>query len=808
MQRKDLLAETESYRQHVLDNGYGLTKVVEAQNHQIPILALELVSLGVDPRSVKEASRGRTGITFSMPGPNGAIRDVTVQFLNAQIGPRIPFQANVPPLDLGDDHFDAVYLKAGEKLSGVLSAVLDQASPHLEPRTLLVLNNLKQHYPVGSNRPSAVKMAGHNTTFLRSFWSEDSSYGNEFNLYLVEREPMKDVRPVHRLIWAGSILDALARPLIRDVLMEVGMVPHTPGFRTFERRLYWLFTLGVAPVLETIALLAILGPLGTSQEAVALVGILFSLGHIDFVLDLVRYLRGDRRVRGGELLARFVYRAVGGMLFAFLLTLPKGFDISWSSHVVLNAAVLSLNALGKSERMAQFPLIAHVLKKLLPFSMASPGGEIAPSSHSPVPQVISWRADTPSDPVGVTSELSRELSSVLLGGVPGPVWFGFNGLERRYEINFQQPQNVREFRFFLGETLSRVPEISQTFPFNKNLNPDSEIQERETVDLARSNSNFRNALAHWALAEMLLASSGRLGWLTLDYWKARWLERRLLGEMAKRKGAARMQRAAQAVALLRAAGASLSDSSRVDGNAENQTRDIEILLSAAGASGLSPGETIERPYNDVLRGVGIQDLWRVLAESHRDVSSVSASKALSVPSTVYFNVDALLDRGANARVVADALRGQLQSRRREAEKNRLVLITSKPNLLRSWGAQTEAELVSRWAIEWSRSYGSGFLSITGFALLHEGSSGLQEKLISSIDVVSSDGKITSVRSIRLSALQTHSKQMGTSVFEFWTDDPNRVDKGTMEAHGVVNILKVAEAFEKALNAVRFLSISA
>jgi hypothetical protein len=142
------------------------------------------------------------------------------------------------------------------------------------------------------------------------------------------------------------------------------------------------------------------------------------------------------------------------------------------------------------------------------------------------------------------------------------------------------------------------------------------------------------------------------------------------------------------------------------------------------------------------------------------------------------------------------------------KKNRLVLITSKPNLLRSWGAQTEAELVSRWAIEWSRSYGSGFLSITGFALLHEGSSGLQEKLISSIDVVSSDGKITSVRSIRLSALQTHSKQMGTSVFEFWTDDPNRVDKGTMEAHGVVNILKVAEAFEKALNAVRFLSISA
>jgi hypothetical protein len=69
MQRKDLLAETESYRQHVLDNGYGLTKVVEAQNHQIPILALSLCRWGLIPVRLKRLHVGGRESRSPCPDP-------------------------------------------------------------------------------------------------------------------------------------------------------------------------------------------------------------------------------------------------------------------------------------------------------------------------------------------------------------------------------------------------------------------------------------------------------------------------------------------------------------------------------------------------------------------------------------------------------------------------------------------------------------------------------------------------------------------------------------------------------------------
>ena len=60
----------------------------------------------------------------------------------------------------------------------------------------------------------------------------------------------------------------------------------------------------------------------------------------------------------------------------------------------------------------------------------------------------------------------------------------------------------------------------------------------------------------------------------------------------------------------------------------------------------------------------------------------------------------------------------------------------------------------------------------------------------------------------MAVLQAHSNQMGSSDFQLWTDDPTRVDTGNIQTKSVVNILKVAEAVEKALNAVRFLALSA
>lgn len=405
------------------------------------------------------------------------------------------------------------------------------------------------------------------------------------------------------------------------------------------------------------------------------------------------------------------------------------------------------------------------------------------------------------------NRLNEKLGKIFLSGPARPVWFDFNDLKREYHVSAEKPKNAREFRRFLRNSFKDLPSLDEQSVWWNMLSPEP-IQMGGAVDHARKDNNFRVALAHWAMAELLLASHGIMGVRSPAVRRAASLEKRVIGEFASRAPKDRLIRAVKALALLRAAGSSLSDPAEAKGIGVNQERDIHILFSATGASGLSLWESIETAYNEVLRQAGTSDVWRSLAENHSGLSSGEGSQALSSPTTVYFNVDALLDNSPNRRHVVEALKGQLLARREGAEKNRLVLITSQKDLLKTMGVKTEQELLLKWGRDWRWSHGPAIDALKEVGLLYDGSPSLKQGLISSTQVVSREGISTTVRSFRLEALQAHSNAMGNSAFELWTDDPGRVDKGNVIGPIVVDLMKMGESIDRALKAVRFLAISA
>lgn len=210
MTNETLSEEALRYQDVVIANGFGLTITVEKPQYQIAILAIELMSLGVDPGSITGHTNGN-GIRFSLPQKEGGDRSVSVEFRNEKLGPTSRSQQVADKLEFEDHRvFDGVFFKAGEQLAGVLSVMLEQVAGALNQHPVLVLNNLHRDIPsTHPARSSRVEVPGFQTTYVRSYWTEDTSYGNRLNVYKLNKLLKRDKRIRDEIISSGFPLSFL-----------------------------------------------------------------------------------------------------------------------------------------------------------------------------------------------------------------------------------------------------------------------------------------------------------------------------------------------------------------------------------------------------------------------------------------------------------------------------------------------------------------------------------------------------------------------------------------------------------------------
>lgn len=407
----------------------------------------------------------------------------------------------------------------------------------------------------------------------------------------------------------------------------------------------------------------------------------------------------------------------------------------------------------------------------------------------------------------VKMQLEEKLNRIFLSGTARPVWFDFNDLQREYRVRSVVPKNGSEFRGFLRDSYNDLPSMEDATFTNlaSMLNPEP-INMGEAVDLALKDKNFRVALARWAMSELVLVSPGYMGFRFSALRGSVSLENRVVGEVSERTPEARLIRAAKALALLRAAGSSLSDPIGLNDDPAQHKRDIEMLLSAWGMKDLSM-ETIKESdfnprfvdeYNKVLQTIAQRDVWTHVAEERAMSSVQSPWPVPSGPQTgkvVYFNVDSLVNRNNNSLKIAEALKALLRaSSSGPVGRVSVVLVT------------TQNDISSKIA-EWTSQFGPEMLNAAKLPLLHKGTPGIGQ-LVTSATLQTPGQPELNIGDIHLNALAQDAKGRNISDFELWTDSPDRVvEKGNNE-NRIVNILTLSQAIQSVIETLRFLAISA
>ncbi len=409
-----------------------------------------------------------------------------------------------------------------------------------------------------------------------------------------------------------------------------------------------------------------------------------------------------------------------------------------------------------------------------------------------------WRVDGESRAEADRLGLAEDLGRLLLGGVSRPVWLGFNDLRRSYRSSTALPTAASRtsFRFHLTE-------MARSQPRDVML-PDSSkwgVRENEVFSAAALRKGQPwggTSLSRWALAEMILATATpfqlSLPWFHRSVRWAMGVEADFLGRGESRSAADRLSRAARAIAVLRAAGFSLSSPNSFLDQAVSQEQDRRLLLNAAGVANADVA-LVENAYNATLEKIAATNLWNNAATAaFVRLSGGRAFLREGVPAggptgTLYFNIDALVQSDAATEEqrgkVAESLEGVLSALSGEYLRDRLVLTTSLTG-----DAATLESLIARL----TREFGPSFRALRDLTVLSgESAPGLYQ-----------DG------ALRLSVLSDHAKERGTGEFEVWTHDAKKVlrDKPGLDKILVVDILDVAVKFDKMLRQMRFLATNA
>lgn len=429
------------------------------------------------------------------------------------------------------------------------------------------------------------------------------------------------------------------------------------------------------------------------------------------------------------------------------------------------------------------------------------------SARAPVPTVLEAALVDINEPTTARAELIRQLEKTFVGGAAGAVWFDFNDVRRNYRVGSAPPRNAGEFRGFLKASFKALPPIDKEMfeNFQSQLNPEN-AEIGQVLGLARTREDFRIALAHWAMAELVLVSPG-FGAISPAVWSAKTVENRGIGVMTARTAEARLVRASRAVALLRAAGSSLSNPARFDNDPFTHERDIQMLLSAWGLTDPSK-EAIEnaasappafvRAYNEVLGIAAQRDVWTKVAEGRAPPpvpSPLPVPTGTATGKIVYFNIDSLVNRNDNTLKVADALKALLRASA-SAPPGRLTVVL----------VTTQNDLESKIAA-WSSEFGPEMLQAAKLPLLHKGTPGIGT-LVTEAALETEGQPGLNIGSIHLAALAKDAKNKGATDFELWTDSPDRVFKSKGDDDRIINVLTLAQTIQNVINTLRFLAINA
>ena len=424
-----------------------------------------------------------------------------------------------------------------------------------------------------------------------------------------------------------------------------------------------------------------------------------------------------------------------------------------------------------------------------------------------VPAVLDMEKVPVNGSENVKKQLEEKLNRIFLSGPARPVWFDFNDLQREYRVRSVVPENASEFRGFLRNSYNALPSIEDsTFANLASLLTPEPIHMGEAVDLARQDKNFRMALARWAMAELVLVTHGNVRSFLGAAKSAISFENRVIGTETSRTSEARLVRAAKALALLRAAGSSLSDPIGLKDDPAEHERDIEILLSAWGMTDLLM-ETIKESrvnprfvdeYNKVLQIMAQRDVWTHVAEERAIPPVQSLSPVPSGPHTgkvVYFNVDSLVNRNENSLKVAEALKALLRaSSSGPVGRVSVVLVT------------TQNDISSKIA-EWSSQFGPEMLNAAQLPLLHKGSFNIGQ-FVTSATLQTPGQPDLNIGNIHLNTLAKDAKARNATDFELWTDFPDRVVEKENNENRIVNVLRLSQAIQSVIETLRFLAISA
>jgi hypothetical protein len=382
--------------------------------------------------------------------------------------------------------------------------------------------------------------------------------------------------------------------------------------------------------------------------------------------------------------------------------------------------------------------------------------------------------------------------------VSRPVWLGFKDLRRSYRSTAADPApSIRaSFRAHLSD-MARGQGRDYILP-------------EDSLWGVRENEVFRAAtlrkgqvwggitLSRWALAEMILATATpfqrAMPWFHRSVRWALGVESDFLERGASRSQTDRLTRAARAIAVLRAAGFSLSSPNSFLNQDVSQEQDRRLLLNAAGVANADVS-LVEEAYNAALEKIAATNLWNNAATAaFVRLKGGRAFLREGVPAggptgTLYFNIDALVQADAATEEqrgrVAESLEGVLSALSGEYLRDRLVLTTSLS------GDPVAAEtLIERL----TREFGPSFKALRDLTVLTgESAPDLYEE-----------------GALRLSVLADHAKGRGTGEFEVWTHDAKNVlrDKPGLEKILVVDILDIAVKFDRMLRQMRFLATNA
>lgn len=409
-----------------------------------------------------------------------------------------------------------------------------------------------------------------------------------------------------------------------------------------------------------------------------------------------------------------------------------------------------------------------------------------------------WRIDADSEATAERLGLMEDLSRLLLGGASRPVWLGFKDLRRSYRPGVSLPtaDSQSAFRAHLAG-MSRLAGskrgLLNTSRWGVNAN-----EVFRAAALRRGQSWGGHSLSRWALAELVLATATpfQRAWPWF-HGSVRWalgVESAFLEKGAPRSQNDRLVRAARAVAVLRAAGFSLSGPTTAFNQDVHQEKDRRLLLNAVGV-GRADVSVVEDAYNATLEKIGATNLW--LNAGTAAFVRLAGGRAFlreGIPAggpagTLYFNIDALVlpDSASDEQrgKVAESLEGVLAALSGEYLRDRLVLTTSAP------GSEADsAALTARL----TREFGPSFRALQDLIVLNE----------TNTPELYKDG------ALRLSVLSDHAKARGTGEFEVWTHDVKSVlrDRPGLENILVVDILDVAVKFDRMLRQMRFLATNA